>query len=245
VGLGVYQIESGVSFDRQVHSLLETSYNSIENSTSLRLGLLLENLELSYDFGYLAQNDTYNWVKGVSVNRIGLKILLFDPYKDRKVDVYSWKANNGFIFKNLIPAVSFSAKYSKFSATNPFNTQYPQDYAGYFISTQQHLTPYWVVVSNFSLDKSEMHREKSVIISLTHAFRHHQNWSAFVEGQTIINDYYSDEIIRAGTAYLWNNNLQLDGNIGFNFKDTPSRIFVSFGVSYRLDLHNNHLNQPQ
>ncbi len=240
VGLGVYQIESGVNFDRQRHSLLETTYNSIESSNSIRMGFLLENLELSYNFSYLAQYDTAQWTKGVSVNRLGLKLLLLDPYKDRKVDVYSWKTNNGFILKNLIPAVSFTAIYSKFSATNPFNSTYPEEYAGFLMSTQQHLTPYWVMVSNFILDKSEMHREKSIIISLTHAFKNHQNWSAFIEGQSIINDYYSDEIIRTGAAYLWNSNLQFDGYFGINFKDTPTRKFVSLGISYRLDFNKNN-----
>lgn len=235
VGLGVYQIESGFTYDRQVHHLLDTSYHFLSNETSLRMGLLLDNLEISYDFGYQIQFNNLYSVHGINKNSIGIKLLVWDPYKDRKTDVYSWRANNSFQLKNLLPAIAMTLKYTKFGENNPFNTHYTQDYGGYFLSAQQHLTPYWVILTNFSLDKSDLHREKAITTSVTHAFAHHPNWSAFIEGQSIINDFYSDEILRAGAAYLVHKNLQLDACMGVNFKNTPTRFIASFGLSYRVD----------
>jgi transposase len=42
-------------------------------------------------------------------------------------------------------------------------------------------------------------------------------------------------------AYLPSKNFQTDLSVGGSFKDTPSRAFVSGGISYRLDKHSDKL----
>ncbi|HET8838519.1 MAG TPA: transporter, partial [Flavobacteriaceae bacterium] len=55
--------------------------------------------------------------------------------------------------------------------------------------------------------------------------------------QAIKGDLYSDDIFRAGAAYLINQDFQVHASGLMNFKDTPSKWQVAVGVSYRLDMH--------
>ena len=73
------------------------------------------------------------------------------------------------------------------------------------------------------------------ILTLTHSLT--PQWVVFGETQGIKSDFYADNLFRFGGAYLWNKNLQLDTALTFNTKDTPSVFGVNFGVSYRLDFH--------
>ena len=62
-------------------------------------------------------------------------------------------------------------------------------------------------------------------------------WVVFGETQGISSDFYADNLIRFGGAYLWSKNFQLDTALTFNTKDTPSVFGVTLGASYRLDFH--------
>ena len=43
--------------------------------------------------------------RGFLQNFFGIKYLIYDPFKkEREVNTYSWKANNGFKLRELIPA---------------------------------------------------------------------------------------------------------------------------------------------
>ena len=53
------------------------------------------------------------------------------------------------------------------------------------------------------------------------------------------SDYYADAILRGGTAYLIKENIQIDGSITSNFKNTPSIFYGSIGVSWRFDANYN------
>ncbi len=73
------------------------------------------------------------------------------------------------------------------------------------------------------------------IVTVTHAFNN--RWAGFVEFQTIIGDFYSDELFRGGAAYLINRAWQVDFGLTTNFKDTPTVFQANLGMSYRLDWH--------
>jgi hypothetical protein len=62
-----------------------------------------------------------------------------------------------------------------------------------------------------------------------------------LENQGVSSDRYADVLLRGGGAYLVNENFQVDANLGGSFKNSPSRLFVSVGASYRLDLHKDVL----
>ena len=106
VGKNVIQFESGVEYRSYKHSGYNSStFNSGNAFLSVRWGFLFEQLELTYEgvygFGSLnskvtSPNSKY-YLNGMLQNFVGLKFLVFDPFKkERKVNVYSWKANNGF-----------------------------------------------------------------------------------------------------------------------------------------------------
>ncbi len=120
---------------------------------------------------------------------------------------------------------------------NPFYVGDPTVSPRVMVATQSRVTPKFVLISNLAYDRiGTDFPEMSYLLSLSHAFKN-PKWSVFVENQGIKSDRYSDVLLRSGVAHLFNEELQADINLGASFKNTPSRIFVSAGVSYRIDFH--------
>ena len=246
VGKNVIQVEAGLRYEQSDHSLLNTQANLWGTDISLRYGLLFEALEINYEGTFQNKKTTFSnsgtedsfW--NFSRNRLGLKFLVYDRYKDperNKPNIRSWRANNVFQLKNLIPSISVYGGATFNLGENPFYIGDPKvSYRG-MVATQSRLTPRFVLITNFAYDRiSTDFPELSYLISLSHAFRN-PKWSTFVENQGIKSDRYSDVLIRAGVAHLLKENLQVDMNLGASFKNTPSRVFVSVGMSYRFDMH--------
>ncbi|MEH6680050.1 MAG: transporter [Sediminicola sp.] len=250
VGRNVVQAEMGVSYERDKHSLLQTESNFLGVDLALRYGLLFETLELYWEGTYQKENISYNGLgfdaarTDFSRNRLGLKFLIYDPFKNpenNKPDLYSWRANHKFKWKNLLPAVSVYGGANFILGDNPFYPEDPTISPRAMIATQSRITPRFVLISNISYDRiGSDFPEMGYIISLTHALRN-PKWSIFVENQGIKSDRYSDAILRTGTAYLFNENFQADMNIGASLKNTPSKYFGTIGFSYRLDMHQDKL----
>jgi len=250
VGRNVLQFEGGLFFEQSDHPFLQTESNIWGGDLSLRYGLFFERLELNWE-GTYQNNNVTNTVTGISNgltdftrNRVGLKYLLYDRFKNperSKPDIYSWKANYGFKFKNLIPSVALygGATFNLFE--NPFYVGDPTVSYRAMVVTQSRLTPRFVLIMNFAYDRiTAPFPEMSYLVSLSHGFRN-PKWSIFVENQGIKSDRYSDSLIRGGIAYLITDHLQTDLNMGASFKNTPSRIFMTVGASYRFDFHQDKL----
>ncbi len=250
VGTGVVQVELGLGFEQRDHSLLDYDSNLFTPELSLRYGLLFETLELNYEGRYVNQNIDYlgfdlsETRTDFERNRIGLKFLLFDPFKDpnaNKPNLISWRANNVFQLKNLVPAISIYAGANFVLGDNPFYAGDPTVSPRVMIATQSRLTPRFVLISNISYDRiGTDFPEWQYTISFQHAFRN-PKWSVFVENQGIKSDRYSDILLRSGIAHLFNESFQMDAYLGSNFKNTPSRIFGMLGMSYRLDFHQDKI----
>ena len=246
IGKNVLQLETGLFYEQQDHSLLNTQSNIWGTDISLRYGLFFEQLELNWEGTYQNQDITFaNFGTSESRtdfhrNRLGLKFLIYDRYKSEersKPNLYSWKANNVFQLKNLIPSVSIYAGANFVLGDNPFYVGDPTVSPRVMVATQSHVTPRFVLITNLAYDRiGTDFPEMSYLLSLSHAFKN-PKWSVFVENQGIDSDRYSDILLRGGVAHLFNENLQADINLGASFKNTPSRVFVSAGVSYRLDFH--------
>lgn len=246
VGTNVIQFEAGAFYEQSDHSLLNTQSNIWGGDFSLRYGLLFEQLEINWEGTYQNNNVTYTEsglssnLTNFSRNRLGLKFLLYDRYKNlerSKPNLYSWKANYGFKFKNLIPSVALYGGATFNLGNNPFYVGDPTVSYRAMVATQSRLTPRFVLITNIAYDRiSSPFPELSYLVSLSHGFRN-PKWSIFVEHQGIDSDRYSDALLRGGVAYLFADNLQADINMGASFKDTPSKIFVTAGASYRIDLH--------
>lgn len=247
VGTNVIQLESGLYFGDEEHTGLGTETDLWGVDYQLRYGLLFENLELNISGAFESQN-IYRDFLGVTSegkisnfksNTIGAKYLIFDPYKsleEDKPNLYSWKANQRFKWKTLIPAISIYAGANVAFGDNPYLFEGEGKFSPKAAIITQNNWGRWVLVLNLIADKlSEDFRSYTGIVTVTHTLS--QNMAIFGEYQAIKGDIYADDILRAGGAYLIGKNLQFDISGLVNFKDTPSKWQVGAGVSYRLDLH--------
>ena len=250
VGRNVVQAEVGLLYEDREHDIIDSESSIFGGDISLRYGLLLESLELNYEASFIRQEITFNNLNieetrtNFTRNRIGLKYLVFDPFKNpeaNKPNLYSWRANNKFQLKNLLPAISVYGGATFNLGENPFFREDETiSYRG-MVSLQSALTPRLVLISNIAYDRiTTDFPELNYTISLSHALRN-PKWSVFVEHQGIDSDRFTDLILRGGIAHLFSPNFQVDVLFGGNFKSTPSRYFVSSGVSYRLDFHKDQL----
>lgn len=104
------------------------------------------------------------------------------------------------------------------------------------VSTQNNFSGGWVFVMNFIKDRIGTDQSDfSFILTLTKSVT--DQLAVFAESENISSDFYADNLIRFGGAYLWTRNLQVDAAATFNTKDTPSVFGVALGASYRLDFH--------
>jgi hypothetical protein len=247
VGKNVLQFEGGMFVDRQEHKKLNTEVNAFGLEFALRYGLFKEQLEIRWEGAYQFDTFTSNTTipafefnrNGFLTHTIGANYLIYDPYLKselEKPNLYSWKANNSFRWKDLIPAISVYAGANFVFTDNPyFPRNEPSVSPKVSIATQSHFAGRWVFVSNITYDRiTSDSKELSYVLTLTHAFNN-PKWSAFVEHQGIDSDLYADALFRAGGAYLVADDLQLDAYIGGGVKNTPTRIFAGLGLSYRID----------
>ncbi|MCK8524371.1 transporter [Aquimarina sp. D1M17] len=259
VGNNVLQLEGGLGFGKEKHKILDTKTNVFNFDYSVRYGLLIEQLEIRLNGRYRADGVTQtvgaNEQKinrsNFEINTIGAKYLIYDPYKPKlkKKDTVpanydslkSWKERYRFKWKSLIPAVSGYAGVNFVAKDNPFT--FPEDPSIspiFVVATQNNWsTSYggdWAFVTNLIIDKITTENPAfGLILTATHTVNN--KWAGFAEYQVQKSDFYSDNIMRLGGAYLYNQDVQFDANIAFNFKDTPSIFTLSFGASYRFDWH--------
>lgn len=242
VGKSVIQGEIGVYGIKEKHDLLDYDASGFGTDLSVRYGAFLEQLEFVLDVQYQMENfDTpYTSYKKNNFRQttLGAKYLIYDPYKNykREVNIYSYKANRNFQWRELIPAVSVYAGANFIGADNP-----------YYFSPDGGISPKvsvitqnilgggsWVFVTNIFADYiSTDYPTYGYILTLTHGFN--DRWSGFVENQGFKSDFYSDAIVRGGAAFLLSPNMQVDASISTNFKNTPSVLYGGVGFSWRYD----------
>ncbi|WP_035648770.1 transporter [Flavobacterium sp. ASV13] len=242
VGKSVIQGELGIYAIKEKHDLLDYDANGFGTDFTLRYGAFLEQLEFILDVQYQMENfDTpYTSYKKNNFRQtvLGAKYLIYDPYKNYKkeANIYSYKANHAFNWRELIPAVSIFAGANFVGADNP-----------YYFSPQSAISPKvalvtqnlfgggrWVFVTNIIADYiGTDYPSYGYVLTLTHGFN--DKWSGFIENQGYKSDFYSDAIVRGGAAYLLSSNMQVDASISTNFKNTPSLLYGGIGVSWRYD----------
>ena len=276
VGKDVIQAEVGFAYRHYSHSGYNNSiFDGGIGFLSLRWGFLRETLELTYEGKYLlgALNSKINSVpvvstrKGFLQNFIGIKYLIYDPFKKEKsTNVYSWKANNGFKLRELIPAVSLTLGTNiNFEKNNPFphNNIFGNLYRPIFfqnlntspdkeplfnlrgtLATQSHFLGTWVFVTNFTYDRYFSNfPEMSYILTLTHTLD--PLWSVYLEHQGRKSDLFNDYLFRLGAVYLYSDDIQIEATLGSNTKTTPNQLLVNLGVSYRLDFHQDFVSSAE
>lgn len=242
VGKSVIQIETGLYGIKQKHNLLNYDANGFGIDATLRWGLFMERLELIADIQY--QNEKYNSlfnnsnIADFKQTILGAKFLIYDPFKnyEKKVNIYSWKANRKFNWRQLLPAVSLFAGANFTMADNPYAFSPESSISPkIMLITQNHLGDgKWVFVTNIIADYvTTDFPSYGYVVTLTRGFN--DKWSGFVENQGFKSDFYSDAIVRGGAAYLINKDLQIDASISSSLKNTPSIVYGGIGFSWRYD----------
>lgn len=242
VGKSVFQAEMGIYGIKEKHSILNYDARGFGADVVLRWGLFLEKLELVADLQY----QTQQYVKNINVSQrsalkqtvLGAKYLIYDPFKnyEKKVNVYSWKANHSFDWHQLIPAVSVFAGANLSFSDNPYSFSREASVSPkIMLITQNHLGDgKWVFVTNIIADYiTTDFPSYGYAITMTRGFN--DKWSGFVENQGYKSDFYSDAIVRGGAAYLLNKDMQIDASISSSLKDTPSILYGGIGFSWRYD----------
>ena len=248
VGKNVLQFESGISYGKEKHSLLDTETSVFAIDYSARYGFFREELEVSLIGSFEMHNVTdergavpleYKQSNFRS-NTLGAKYLIYDPYRkmeEKGPNLYSWKANNKFQWADLIPAVSVYAGANFDFADNPFTPEAESTISPKLVvSTQNHWIGGFVFVTNIIVDRvTTDFPTYGYILTLTHATNDY--FSIFVENQGFKSDFYADQLFRGGAAALITPDLHVDASITLNFKDTPSLFYGRIGVAYRFDMH--------
>ncbi|HCY81598.1 MAG TPA: transporter [Xanthomarina gelatinilytica] len=247
VGTNVVQFEAGPYMLNEKHQLLDREDKSFGADFAVRYGLLWPQLELNLEGTFqstkrsytntLPNEDSFSNFKNLT---LGAKYLVYDPFKnseEEKPNLYSWKANHSFKWKYLIPAVAVYVGANYDTADNPFTASGVEGFSPkIMVSTQNNFSGGWVFVMNFIKDRIGTDQSDfSFIDTPTKSVT--DQLAVFAESENISSDFYADNLIRFGGAYLWTKNLQVDAAATFNTKDTPSVFGVALGASYRLDFH--------
>lgn len=239
VGKTIFQIEGGLYGIWEDHDVLNYDAKGMGADLVIRYGAFLEELEFIADMQY--QYDWYNnAIESYTRNdfrqiTLGAKYLIYDPDKNYKptVNIYSWKENHKFRWRNLIPAIAAFGGVNLIGKNNPYT--FPDDGISpkVMVITHNHWGR-WVWVNNIIADKiTTDYPSIGWISTMTHGFN--EKWSAFLEYQGYKSDYYSDIIFRGGAAYLLSDTVQLDASISKNVKDTPFLLYGGIGISWRFD----------
>ena len=242
VGKSVIQIETGAYGIHENHKLLAYDATGFGADLTLRYGAFMERLELVANLQY--QNADYNTAfrstnkAGLKQTVLGAKYLIYDPFKnyEKKINVYSWKANHQFNWRQLVPAVSLYAGANFTMKNNPYSFSAESAISPkVMLITQNHLGDgSWVFVTNVIADYiSTDFPSYGYAITLTKGIN--EKWSGFIENQGYKSDFYSDAILRGGAAFLLNKDMQIDASISTNFKDTPTVLYGGLGFSWRYD----------
>lgn len=248
VGKSVIQLESGFFGIQEKHDLLGYEANGFGVDLNLRWGVFKEQLEAVAEIQY--QSDQLTNAFSITDRNalrsmvIGGKYLVYDPnkYYEREVNIKSWKANQGFKWRQLIPSVAVFAGANLNFSDNPFNYNSniiePSMSPKVSVITQNTLGTRWVLVSNIIYNKfTSSFKSLEYIVTLTHGIN--ERWSIFVENQGFEGDYYSDIVFRGGGAFLVLPSLQIDASFSQNIKNTPTIMYGGVGVSWRFDNNYN------
>jgi hypothetical protein len=242
VGKTVIQLETGVYGITQKHDLYNYVSNGYGLDVTLRYGLLMERLELVADIQYQKEDYQSTFIKtkysALKQTVLGAKFLVYDPFKNykKKIDLYSWKANQRFDWHQLIPAVSIFGGANYVMNNNPY---YFSPKGGFspkaILITQNHFGDgSWVFVTNTIADYiGTEYPSYGYAVTLTKGFN--TKWSGFLENQGYRSKFYSDAIVRAGAAYLITDDLQIDISGSTSLKNTPSILYGGLGFSWRYD----------
>lgn len=245
VSEGIFQIESGLGYQKDDYNS-ERFTNIYLADLQVRYGLLNENFELIADMTY-EQLNTENYGTQTTDSHfkkmtIGAKYLIFDSYKnyEEKINPWSWKANQRYKWRRLVPSVALYAA-ADFKSKLFRHPDMPGVTLKTGIFAQQQISDHFSFVTNLLVENAESSDFRSFGYIATLSYGFNQKWSVFLENQGFFRKYkeidldfdHDDFITRTGITYLLHNNLQFDLSVGTTFGNQPVRFIGQAGVSWR------------
>lgn len=240
VGKNIYQVEGGLYYINENHDVLNYKANGFGLDIAGRGGFFFEQLEFILEAKL--QMDQYKSPleevgrAGLRRTLFGAKYLFYDPFKKApaKPNLYSWKANHKFNWKQFIPAL---AGYVGVNYVMENDFSIPNEAVAspkVMIIAQNHFSSGLVLVTNVFADKISSDASNfGYVVTLTKGLN--EKWSAFIENKGVKGDFYSDGIITLGATHLIKDNIQLDASINKNIKNTPALLYGGIGISWRFD----------
>ena len=245
VGKTVIQSEMGVNYSKERYdeTFLENGYEAVNWTAdlTLRYGVFIEQFEILANFEYqnerITSPDFDRHDTGLKRTTIGAKYLVYDPDRDyeKKPNLYSWKANHKFNWRQFIPAIAFYGGANFNLAPDKFRRPEVPKEEGFtlkgMILTQNQFGRY-TFLTNIIVDKFPSERNSlDYVLTMTRGFN--SRVSGFIEIQGYNNEYYKDHFFRIGAAYLLKQNLQIDASVSSNFQDEPNIFVAGVGVSWQ------------
>jgi len=242
VGLGIYQLETGVFYNSSKIVRTFTLPRSFGNSIVFRTSYFNEKLEFNTNISF--QNDKVAFKNvfqsgyfktGFSKFSIGAKYLVFQQeYEDKSKEIRSWKRKFAFDWKRAIPSVAIYAGINTGLVNDIHNKGGFSPKAGVLL--QNNLSKKFNVVTNLFYDNiGTDFSEMSYIITGTYAITN--DWSTFFEHQGRYNKYQINNNFGTGIAYLFSRHFQVDASTRLNFNGKTTESYMALGFSFRLDRH--------
>lgn len=253
----ILQIEGGLGYQQDEYSN-ERYNNHTLIDLQFRYGAFFEQLEFVADVKFdntrqvnFNQKNNFNGFRQTS---IGAKYMIYDSYRNyvEKRNIYSWKANQRYKWRRLVPAVSVYVGADFKGDENYFPENMPTTTLKGMIITQQHINNNLSFVTNLIVENATDNdfRSYGYIATLSYGFT--QKWSFFAENQGFFRKYegikqnFKDDcILRGGFTYLVNKNLQLDISGGTTIGNTPHKISGQIGASWRTHKKYKQTNEEE
>ena len=245
VGKTVFQTEMGFNYSEETYDEKKYQGEIWDADLTLRYGVFFEQLELIANLDYLNETFDYGFPigeiqeSGLRKITLGGKFLVYDPERDyeKKPNLYSWKANHQFNWRQFIPAVAFYGGVNLNLQKNRFlrpNVPPENDFSLKGMILTQNQFGRYTFLTNIIIDRFPSQTNSlDYVVTMTRGFN--SRLSGFVELQGFTNVYYRNHLFRAGAAYLIWQNLQVDASIGRSFQASPSLVFGGIGFSWRFD----------
>ena len=242
VGLGIYQLETGLFLNSSKIVRTFTIPNSFGNNIVFRTSFFKEKLEFNTNLTYQKDKVAFKnvftshyFTTGLSKFSIGAKYLVFEQeYEDKSKEVRSWKRRHAFDWKRTIPSIAVYVGLNTNFVGDIYKLEGMTPKVGVLL--QNNLSKKFNVVSNIFYDNiGSDYSELSYIITGTYSFSN--DWSTFFEHQGSYHKYQINNNYGIGLAYLANRHFQVDASTRLNFNGKTTEQYMAIGFSFRLDRH--------
>lgn len=245
VSKSIFQIEGGFGFQKDEFSR-EQHANKTQIDLQFRYGAFFEQLEFVADLKYdntkqIINTETYKY-NGFKQTTIGAKYMVYDSYKNyvEKRNVRSWKANQRYKWRRLVPAVAVYVGADFKGNDNYYPKNMPATTLKGMIITQQHINKQLTFVTNLIIENATDDDFRSYGYIATLAYGINKKWTVFAENQGYFRNYEGvkqnfkdDFILRGGLSYLVHKNLQLDLSGGTTLGNQTHKTNAMLGASWR------------